>query len=742
MKMFLKLLAITLLVLISTTSISITSTNFVKAQAPTPWTWDGGMIGRPPNILLDPSFNPKTVFNPAAPIGGAPFCTSGGLGTILCYPPDFIRKAYDFPTLTTGTSVWENVTDNPAYSMVPAMDGVNGTGQTIVIVDAFGSPTILNDLSNYDGNFSLPAPPSFVIRCGPTWTGVGDTCPTFNSTNTNQVGWAEEITLDVTASHALAPGANIVLVVSNSDFDSDLNAAEMAVVTQPSLMGSIMSQSFGEPDSVVGCINFPTCTLFDPSIKATQDSVYRIAATNHWTVLASSGDDGANEGYRYFSPPKANALIPSSPSTSPYVLAIGGTQGQPYTGTNGQYYPPGPGGTKTCAAGATCNTGLVVMTGGANGCTTAARPGEPTGCTPTGYGGEGAWNEYNDLGSSSSTGGGVSTLYTKPLYQTSLPATFATLPSGTMAASGRLGPDVSFNAAVVGGVLAYLGIAPSLHRWAVFGGTSASSPSWAAIIALLNQVNAGPVGFINPTIYSLAMSPLYSHSFHDITVGNNTNVLPPTLSFKGYPAAAGFDLTTGWGSPDVLNFLTDFMTITQGSISLVPGWNLISIPLVPVTTAINTVLANLIVDNSFTSIFAYQGGSWKSALLTGGGTFSGHVTGTLTTIQDGVGYWIFMTKADTLAYSVPSTGWVIPPAMSPPNYALSLGWNLIGFKPQPTVAPETASSYLASIATKYSTNNVWIYNSSAGTWTRTDGVTVLIGQGMWVYMTTAAVLYP
>jgi len=62
-----------------------------------------------------------------------------------------------------------------------------------------------------------------------------------------------------------------------------------------------------------------------------------------------------------------------------------------------------------------------------------------------------------------------------------------------------------------------------LGVWGVFGGTSASSPAFAAIIALVNQKHGGPAGFINPAIYSLAESSHYSNAFHDITQGNNAD---------------------------------------------------------------------------------------------------------------------------------------------------------------------------------------------------------------------------
>jgi subtilase family serine protease len=770
MKIVLKLVAIILLVLISTSMLVSNSANTVRASP-----FRLHEVAKPPHIILDSSFNPATVFNPAVtPTGGAPFCFSGSLGTILCYPPAFLKKAYDFPSTLTGT------------------------GSTIVIVDAFGSPTIARDLADFDGNFSIAAPPSFTILCGPTWTGAAtDKCPTPKITDSNagdELGWAEEITLDVTQAHALAPGAKIILVVANSDYDSDLNAAELAVVNQPSLAGSIMSQSFGEADDLVGCIWFPCNSTsptpyFDPTIRATYNTIVTNAKANMWTVLASSGDDGANEAY---SEVGTGELTPSYPATNPNVLAVGGAQGQPYGGQYGtsnpsvSSFPPGPAGTLTCAAGATCNTGLVVINGGTTGCTTTATrtSGVPTSCSATGYGGEGAWQEAIIDTTRGSTGGGISNdyyagypgygypaigSYARPSYQSTLPSTFelangTSVQSGsgqTVNSGGRATPDVSFNAASEGGVLAYMSPASAISwlgytagRWVVFGGTSAASPAWAAIIALVNQAHGSPVGFINNAIYELAQSNLYSKAFHDVNVGNNTDA-PYTnyqdcgqfcesgnVTQNGYAAGTGYDLTNGWGTPDVANFVNDIQPFIAPantmaySISLVLGWNLISLPLIPANTPINTVLGGLALANEATSVFSYQGSppSWKFATLS-----AGKFTGTLTTVQDGLGYWIYMTKADTLWVN----GYVITPASSPPTYSLTSSWNLIGFKPEPTVGAETVATYLTSISTKYDSNNVWIYDNTSGTWIRATGTqNIQPGQGLWVYMTSAATLYP
>jgi len=506
MRKFLTLvIAITLLVLVSTTTLAYS----------TPTNKAGIFTVSPPMTFLGSSFNPT------APVGGVPFCFSGSVGNVMCYPPNFLKTAYDFPI------------------------GLDGTGSTIVIVDAFGSPTAQSDLNTYDTTFGIPAT-SVTILCPPTWTGAPtDVCPvrTISDLSTapnagicGAVGWAEETTLDITQSHALAPGAKIVLVVASDCFDTSILAAQQAVVSQKSLKGSIMSQSFGQGEDQLA---------FDPpGFQAQADAMYQTATNNKWTILPSSADFGAETDF------PSTTLIPSWPATSPLVLAAGGTQGYPFGGQYG--FPPGHGNTFSCAAGATCNTGLVIINGGTNGCGTATRPGEPSSCYPTGYGGEGAWNEFNWRFSPSSTGGGVSTLYARPTYQSALPNSFTTLLGSTVSASNkRLVPDISFNSAVSGGVLAYLGF---LGVWAVFGGTSASSPALAAEIALMNQVNGGPVGFITPAIYTLAQSSLYSRAFHDIVQGNNS-ATAGIASYDGFVAGTGYDLTTGWGTPDVASFI-------------------------------------------------------------------------------------------------------------------------------------------------------------------------------------------
>ena len=110
-------------------------------------------------------------------------------------------------------------------------------------------------------------------------------------------------------------------------------------------------------------------------------------------------------------------------------------------------------------------------------------------------------------------------------------------------------------------------------------------------------------------------------------------------------------------------------------------------------------------------------------------------------MKDGEGYWIYMKSADTLYVG----GNVIAPASTPPSYPLPLGWNLIGFKPQPTIQNATVHDYLSSLGSNYDVNNVWLYDNSNAIWTRAkqDGSDWLKpDDALWVLMTAPATLKP
>jgi hypothetical protein len=94
------------------------------------------------------------------------------------------------------------------------------------------------------------------------------------------------------------------------------------------------------------------------------------------------------------------------------------------------------------------------------------------------------------------------------------------------------------------------------------GGTSAAAPLWAAFTSLVNQqaraMGRPPMGFLNPAIYEIGLGSNYHNCFHDITVGNNTNAASDNLFF----AAPGYDLCTGWGSPNGANLINALVGYT------------------------------------------------------------------------------------------------------------------------------------------------------------------------------------
>lgn len=431
---------------------------------------DFDYIARPPHV--------QVLSGTVAP-DGLPFCRSG----LVCYTPNFVRSAYNFPST------------------------LNGAGQTILIVDAFGSPTVAQDLATFDALFHIPAPPSFTILCP-------DGCPVFapNDTHHDEAGWSIETSLDVQYAHAMAPGANIVLVVASTSSGNAINTAEAAAIQR--YPGSVMSQSFGIPEIFVHANN--------AQIQQAHKN-YLAAQAAGITVLASAGDFGASNGFA-----TANAAFPAS---DPFVTSVGGTQGNPYL-------PPRTASSCTPAQ-SPCNVGLAMISGTCATLSGGSLSGPA--CDAAGYGGEQVWNEPVF---GAATGGAPSNLFGVPSYQ------------GGLGLTTRAIPDVAYNAAINGGVLVVWTAIPAQAGVYIVGGTSAGSPQWASVVALANQLKGGPVGFINPTLYKIGCSARYGSDFHDITVGNNQLTGTPA----GFPAATGWDDATGLGTPNVANLVQDLVT--------------------------------------------------------------------------------------------------------------------------------------------------------------------------------------
>ena len=166
-------------------------------------------------------------------------------------------------------------------------------------------------------------------------------------------------------------------------------------------------------------------------------------------------------------------------------------------------------------------------------------------------------------------------------------------------------------------------------------------------------------------------------------------------------------------------------------IGLVPGWNLVSLPLIPASPAITTLLAPLIAKGEVKVVWGYVGTPRKWQLFLP----EFPLLSTLHMMTDGNGYWIYMNATD----SILENGFVIEAGMAPPAYSLVQGWNLVGFKPQPAVnSSETLSQYFTSITNSYLQNSVYTYNGTVASWNRVgSGDTLAAGEAMWVYVTPA-----
>ena len=237
------------------------------------------------------------------------------------------------------------------------------------------------------------------------------------------------------------------------------------------------------------------------------------------TWAASTGDSGA-AGCGAISGPVQEGLAVGSPSTIPEVTAVGGTE---FNEGSGSYW--------NSANAADHSSAL-------------------------GYIPEKAWNDSANGTSLSSTGGGASIYYPKPPWQTG---------PGVPNDQHRDVPDISFTASAQHD--GYLYAASGVIKCCV-GGTSASTPVFAGVLALLNQyqistgVQSRPgLGNVNPMLYTLAQTT--PGIFNDITVGSN--IVPCDVGTKdcpdgtlGFKAGPGYDLATGLGSADIYKLVTQW----------------------------------------------------------------------------------------------------------------------------------------------------------------------------------------
>lgn len=428
-----------------------------------------------------------------------------------CFTPQSVQSAYNL---------------SPLYAQ-----GLNGAGQTIAIVDSYGSDTIEHDLHVYDQAFGLqPMCGEEGVTCTPgmpTFTRLAlqgtpaTKAPPGTSHGTGQedkAGWDLEVSLDVETAHAMAPMANIILVTTPTaetlgvqGFPQMMSAEDYVVQNH---LAQVISQSFGAAEESFN----GTASLLNLRYAFVD------AAQSGITVLAASGDGGTTNITKE---PVATGgtIIPFPtvgwPASDPLVTGIGGT-----------YLCTDP----TAAANEPRTLSL----------------GPPARCVANPTQAEVGWID---------SGGGFSHVFSKPAYQDALPAGSTAI--GTM----RGVPDVAFQASAGTGALVYVSLPPDGSSgllckgvpcstgWYDIGGTSLSTPQWAGLIAIAAQLNGAGLGPINAALYKIAAGPNYSADFYDITVGNNQ----ADPSVAGYPATVGWDPVTGLGTPNAANLIPDLV---------------------------------------------------------------------------------------------------------------------------------------------------------------------------------------
>jgi subtilase family serine protease len=411
---------------------------------------------------------------------------------------------YDFATIYDVAPLWNLKFD--------------GTGQTIAIP---GHTNIkLTDVTAFRSYFGLPVNnPTIIV----------------NGTDPGIISAAEQIEadLDVEWSGAVAKGATIKFVVSKSTSSTDgIDLSGTYIVNNN--LASVMSLSFGACETQLGT----TRNQF-------YNSLWSQAAAEGISVFVAAGDTGSagcdipvsyGSSGNNTTVPASHGLAVNGLASTPYNAAVGGTE---FSEGSGTYW----------------NTSMDADNSSAKS-----------------YIPEVVWQEssYTTAGASGNSlyagGGGVSSLYANPSWQTGVGV--PTVDPGTTSGHHRYLPDVSLSAAGHDGyVVEQEG---SLY---LVGGTSASSPSFAGIMAIVDQYTGARNGNPNSRLYTLAsQAPTV---FHDVTSGTNAvpcaggssgcSAAAPSTNIghmTGYSAGAGYDLTTGLGSVDAYDLASYWSTVT------------------------------------------------------------------------------------------------------------------------------------------------------------------------------------
>jgi len=402
---------------------------------------------------------------------------------LFCYTPEDIQQAFHLTAL---------------YKQ-----GFDGRGQTIVVIGAGETNTLAYDLHQFDLAWGLPDPPQFSILY-PDGPPVADPCSGIQDS-----AQQEKNTQDVEWAHAIAPGANIMLMLGGASAASVNPQETCGQAALPGEIAYALKYHLGnillisDSASELGTLGQTPDqhTAEQQFFTTTGHQALQQAANEHVTVLAGAGDGGSTNSNdlstldNYW--PTPNVAWPAS---DPNVLAVGGTS---------------------------------LTLGNAN--------------DDDAYISESAWN----VPQGGATGGGLSALFPEPDYQHSV--------QDQSIFQGQRGiPDVAFAA---NSLLIYQSFQqgalekanPEWKSWDLAYGASVAAPCWAGLIAIADQMYGAPLGHIQPALYSLQGAGM-----HDITTGDNAFANVP-----GYQAQKGYDLVTGWGTPIADQFIPALLQATN-----------------------------------------------------------------------------------------------------------------------------------------------------------------------------------
>ena len=403
-----------------------------------------------------------------------------------------------------------------------AASGADGTGVTIGIVGR--SAILLSDVQVFRRLFNLPDNDPEITSAGPA---PGHTEAEF------------EADLDVEEAGAIAPMAKIVYAPGASSFNFDgIGLSAIAFVENNAV--DIINISFGNCEANTG--------------SGFWDTLWEQAAAQGQSVFVSSGDNGAFGCDPQFNGGTAlQGLAVSGIASTPFNTAVGGTM---FAEGTGNFWSTSNG------------PGLV---------------------SALGYIPEAGWDEGQiNTGDPvlAASGGGISTLFSRPSWQTGSGISNAADPRDVGQGAGlhRLVPDVAFNSAGHDFTLLCSGgdcTIDSQGHFFVDGaeGTSIASPAMAGIQALIDQKNGGRQGLGNYFYYKLANTdftnskiscnstgatlPNAACNFNDVTTGSNREFIPgPAGTNDGFDAGAGYDLVTGLGSMNVTNMVNNWSSVT------------------------------------------------------------------------------------------------------------------------------------------------------------------------------------